>query len=58
MKGWVMNRYRTWRAASREVAEIVDAARPRVALIGAAMAALVGVPIVLRLLMFFPGATP
>jgi hypothetical protein len=48
---------RSWRVASRELAEVVQVAAPRVVLAAAVAAALVVVPVLLRLAVFLPGWT-
>jgi hypothetical protein len=52
-----MREFRGWRAASREWADIVRTAGPRIALAGAVAIAMVAVPMLLRFRAFIPGWT-
>jgi hypothetical protein len=51
-----MRSFAKWRAASRELAEVVQVAGPRVAVAAAVAAGFVVAPILLRLAFLLPGS--
>jgi hypothetical protein len=51
-----MREFRSWRAASREVAEIVERAGPRIALAGAVVFVMAAASVLLRFWVLVPGA--
>ena len=52
-----MNGKFRWHAAAAELAEVVQAVGPRVALVGAVFLVLVAVPLILRFWVYLPRVT-